>query len=236
MPQLPLLVVKDDSIFSSPALSEGEKKLTLAKAKARAAENSETFHRAILTDNFIYTFRHFFLKMRCMTASGRKAYFYSLDAFIAIIILTVGIFLVLQSGSHQAPRQSVFLLSRDLTDYLAGTRVYDLNDELYNDSIKLWKENGNISHIDNTLLEQAGEFYARNETALASSFLSNVTVTTVTARYNFEIVIDGTPIFGSSVIDRRNATNLVANKVMIFGVLNSTASWGPYEADIRVWQ
>ena len=60
----------------------------------------------------------------------KKAYYYSLDAFIAIIVITVGLFMVLQSGSRVQPRQNIYLFSESITNYLAHTKVYDLNDEL----------------------------------------------------------------------------------------------------------
>lgn len=166
----------------------------------------------------------------------KKAYFYSLDALIAGIIIAVGVFIILHSQSRQAPKQNVYLLSEDLTNYLSHTKIYDLNDDLYNDSIKIWKQQGNITHIDNTILEQAAEFYAKGQLNLAQYLISNVTVSSVAAKYNFRFSIEGTNIFEFSKVTARNATSMISTKSIVAGTLDNSNFFGPYKAEILVWQ
>ncbi len=166
----------------------------------------------------------------------KKAYYYSMDALVAILIITIGIFIILQSGQGQQPNQTIYSFSDDLTNYLTHTKVYDLNDELNPDTIRLWKQNGVIKYPSNSLLEQAGEFYARGELSTARLFLSNVTLSAVPPIYSAEILVDGVQLFNKTIIPEGKSKSLVSSRVLIVGLLNSRASWGPYVAEIKVWQ
>ena len=166
-----------------------------------------------------------------------KGYFYSIDALIAITIVTVGLILVLQgSNVGQVPRANVFLYSEDLTNYLSHTKIYDLNDDNYPTSIKIWKQNGSISFIDNTLLEQAGEFYTKGDLATMEHFLSNVTEVSVSLNYNFLLRINNSNVYIIAIIPESKAKTLIAEKLIISGFLDSQNTWGPYMAEVRVWQ
>ncbi|KHO46417.1 MAG: hypothetical protein QS98_C0003G0025 [archaeon GW2011_AR3] len=175
-------------------------------------------------------------RARATMALKHKGYFYSMDAFIAMIIVAVGVFVVMQAQSKELPRTSVFLLADDLSNYLTHTKIYDLNEDYYPDSIKAWKQNQTIAHIDNTLLEQAGEFYAKGKPELANTFLSNVTIATAQSQYNFEIRIDDVVMFSSYTSTQDNAKSLISSKSIISGVIDNSNFWGPYKAEIRVWQ
>ena len=100
-------------------------------------------------------------------ALKHKGYFYSMDAFIAMIIVAVGVFVVMQAQSKELPRTSVFLLADDLSNYLTHTKIYDLNEDYYPDSIKAWKQNQTIAHIDNTLLQKASLSWQIHSSAMS---------------------------------------------------------------------
>jgi len=166
-----------------------------------------------------------------------KGYFYSIDALIAIMIISIGMILVIQGRVTNPPmRTNVYYFAEDLTNYLAQTKIYDLNDDSYSDSIKKWKVNGSIAFIDNTLLEQAGEFYARGQLQIANNFLSNVTQASASLNYNFVIIIDGTPVFSVIRTPEEKAKSIISNKLILSGFLDNRNTWGPYKAEVRTWQ
>src|SRR3989344_1887455 len=165
-----------------------------------------------------------------------KGYFYSIDALIAIMIISIGMILVIQGRVTNPPmRTNVYYFAEDLTNYLAQTKIYDLNDDSYSDSIKKWKVNGSIAFIDNTLLEQAGEFYERGQLQIANNFLSNVTQASASLNYNFVIIIDGTPVFSVIRTPEEKAKSIISNKLILSGFLDNRNTWGPYKAEVRTW-
>ena len=167
---------------------------------------------------------------------GKKAYYYSLDAFIAIIVITIGLFIVLQSGSNVQPKQNIYLFSESITNYFTHTKVYDLNDELYPATIKVWKQDGTINYFTNSLLEQTGEFYAKGQLSLANQFAENVTGNAIDPNFNFELIINGTQIFNETKIPKENSKSLISTTILITGLIDASTSWGPYVAEIMVWQ
>jgi len=167
---------------------------------------------------------------------GKKAYYYSLDAFIAIIVITIGLFIVLQSGSNAQPKQNIYIFSESITNYFTHTKIYDLNDELYPTTIKVWKQDGTITYFTNNLLEQTGELYAKGQLPLANQFVENVTGNAIDPNFNFELIIDNIQIFNETKIPKENSKSLISSTVLITGLIDASTSWGPYVAEIRVWQ
>ena len=68
-------------------------------------------------------------------------------------------------------RTHISLLSNDMLGILSEMKVTEIN----NSYVKSLIDNGNITHINNTLIEQLGEFWATNQTELATKFIANIT-------------------------------------------------------------
>ncbi len=167
---------------------------------------------------------------------NKQGYYYSLDALIAIVIITVGILIVLQSNTHNQPKSNVILYAQDLSNFLSHTKIYDLNDELFLDTIQLWKQDGNITSFDNTILEQAGEFYTYKKMDKLESLLGNLSSNNYATTYNFNIWINGSIVYNHTTINQSMAKSVIVNKMIISGVGNKNLFWGPYIAEVRVWQ
>jgi len=178
----------------------------------------------------------------------RKGYIFSLDAIVAIGVMVVGIVLVLLSLSYKPTESQVVFLSQDMVNALYSTRIYDLNDQDYL-YVHYLKQNGTITHMENTILEQIGELYYRNVTfkcqwclGAARRFTQNLTRYSIPEQYSFEIIVNNLTIYerngtNPSLSSAKNESRLLMTSRRIFsGFMNTTAMWGPYTAEVAVWQ
>jgi len=133
------------------------------------------------------------------------------------------------------------ILAEDVMDFLSSTKIRDLNNPYAGIGGLLWQQ-GNITNADNTLLQQAGEFYYRNELGLAEKFIVNVTNELVPKPYKFEFWIDEYRIYPSSPsqehVSSKNTTKiLLPSKKLTYGILNKGMDlFGPYKSEVLVWE
>ena len=139
------------------------------------------------------------------------------------------------------PKLSIYSVVEDVSSFLSNTQIYDINDASY-PYVKSLKDNKTITHYDNTLFEQIGEFYIlklvdvdslRN---LSELFSENLTSKIVPPLYSYQILINKTPVYTKEIKTQINSTVLISSKNILFGVSNGTTLWGPIEGEVRVWQ
>ncbi len=171
----------------------------------------------------------------------RKGYFFTLDAMMSLGVLIIGSFLIFTSYASVPSRVQTAILAEDVMDFLSSTKIRDLNNPYAGIGGLLWQQ-GNITNADNTLLQQAGEFYYRNELGLAEKFIVNVTNELVPKPYKFEFWIDEYRIYPSSPsqehVSSKNTTKiLLPSKKLTYGILNKGMDlFGPYKSEVLVWE
>ena len=178
----------------------------------------------------------------------KRGYFFSLDAITAIGVMVIGIVLVLISTSYQPSETSLVFISTDLMNTLQSTNVFDINEQEYSYVEKL-KNNSNITNLDNTILEQIGEFlYRESEYSctycreMAANFTRDLTNFSVPEQYSFEILVNNESIFNRSTTNptsqplKNQSSMLMPSKRLFSGIINRTDVWGPYTAEVIVWQ
>ena len=165
-----------------------------------------------------------------------------LDAMLGLFVLVVGVFLIMSSYLNVQQPLQVGLISDDLMAYLSNTKIKNLNNPYGGLGGELWR-NGNITDRDNTLLQQAGEFYATKHYDVAENFIRNVSENVVPSQFKYEVWIDDFRIYPQilaiqDAYSRGNTTLMLTSKKITFGILNRTTSstWGPYKAEVFVWQ
>jgi len=164
----------------------------------------------------------------------KKGYFFSLDAFVAIIIIGLGIYMAFFTSSSAAPKTNIFVLTEDIVNYMTSTKIYEINDDIY-PYIKYLKNNDIITDNSNTLMEQIGEFYVTNKMIEAGNFAQNLTRNVVSRRYSYQILINNTNIYNETLTNQSTALLLISSKAIVMGMLNHSVSWGPLDGEVRVW-
>ncbi len=161
----------------------------------------------------------------------RRGYFFTLDAFVAIMVLIIGILVVLSVSRSQPYDTQALFLSQDIMNTLSSATVQEVN-EPYINSLR---GNGTITNFDNTLLEQAGEFHYMNQRDTAREFLKAALSATVPPQYGYRVVVNNEVLYNTSGLTDEIEV-LATSKTIIYGVANKTRLWGPYNAEFTAWQ
>ena len=89
----------------------------------------------------------------------KKAFFFTMDAIIALFILVVGISVIFAFRSSEPPTVQSGIYSFDLMNHLTNTKIKEVNDNYILDLL----DNGTITNKENTLFQQIAEFYWRHQ-------------------------------------------------------------------------
>lgn len=160
----------------------------------------------------------------------KRGYFFTIDAFLAIAIITAGMILILSSHSFVPYQTQTMYLSEGYIDTLASVKLYEVNNP-YIDELVL---KGNITKLEQTILEQVGEFYITGRNELAAELIRNLTQSLIPNQYGFELLINETTVYNRSTVPERTLL-LVSSKRLVSGIINRLDFW-TLQAEMRVWQ
>ena len=172
----------------------------------------------------------------------KRGYFFVLDAALGLTILAIGVLLIASLYINAPEPSQVGLLSDDLMSFMANTKIKDLNNPYAGIGGELMK-NGNITNIDNSLLQQIGEFYYKRSYGVDEKFIQNISANIVPSQFRYEVWVDNVLLYplnpDSQHIQSKSKTDiLLTSKQVAFGVINKTNGtlWGPYKVEVFTWQ
>jgi hypothetical protein len=175
----------------------------------------------------------------------KKGYFFIIDAIIGLFVILIGVVMIYSVYMYEPSEEQTTLFSFDMMSFLSSNKVSDLNDA-YAGSGGILSKNGNITDVDNTLLEQIGEFYYRNVSksdphtlSLIDSFVSNVSKAATPQTFGFMIKIDDHTVYnrsGAKAVRYTDATVIIPSKRLVHGIYNQTELFGPYLCEVIVWR
>ncbi|MBS3164608.1 hypothetical protein J4439_04205, partial [Candidatus Woesearchaeota archaeon] len=115
--------------------------------------------------------------------------FFSLDAIMALMIITVGMLFIANSYVSERPSSRQIYASTDIVGVLGELRVSEVNNSFVQGLIAGGTIQG--SSVNNTLLEQAAQFWSENQTTLATDLLRNVTLQLFPEFTDYSILVGG---------------------------------------------
>ena len=172
----------------------------------------------------------------------KRGQYFTVDAFTALLVLSIGIFLIFAVNSYDTGSRGSQGLAESTAITLAQNQIKDLNYPFLRDQILA----GNITNTDNTIMQQAFEFkryfdsdlsgiYDPSASNLSARFLEVMTAE-VPDQFSFEILIDGDRIYGRGT-NSSTSEVLISNKQVLFGIFNKSGEfWGPVSGEIRIWE
>jgi hypothetical protein len=161
----------------------------------------------------------------------RGSFFFTLDVFIASIIITLTLVLIFNSYSTTEITEDNQQALSNYMFYLTQTEIADMNDIHIYEQI----ENKVIRRLDYRIYEQIAEFQYRGEHQLASNLAKNVTDDTLPPQFGMMYILNGTHIYNRS-IDTYDTTTmvLVAHKITFFRI-NTTDIYELADTEVRIW-
>lgn len=173
------------------------------------------------------------MQIQNLLPATKKAQYLTIDAFIASMIVAVTLVIVLAARTSQPYVAQSELTSKGFADSLSQVKLKELNNPLV---INLSRD-GTITNPDNSVLQQATEFYIIGHKDLAFALLNNVTQRLIAPQYSFKILINNTLIYNRTLVNENTSGTLISSKKLVFGVINRTMLvYGPTTAEVIVWQ
>ncbi|MFA6888889.1 MAG: hypothetical protein WC254_05340 [Candidatus Woesearchaeota archaeon] len=173
----------------------------------------------------------------------KKAIYFTLEAVIAMMVISVGfgILLYMFVVTSTPPISTVQSNLYDMVK-LFNMPIYSIGNGTCSKSGNATLD-GNITDTSSTFFNQLGEFYYRYTTQnceYCDDLITTCVTDYITYRnindQNIQISIEGIPFYNSTTINQENATALFPFPILLFGIQNNSAMWGPYTGEIRVWQ
>ena len=141
----------------------------------------------------------------------KKAVFFTIDSLLASGIVIIAILLVSNFYFAEHQRVNVNYASQDLVRVFSTMTVGEVN----NDYVESLIVSGSIINIDNTILEQIGQFWADSNIELAKNFSKNITEEIIPPQYGFSILVDGEEIYSRNLPIKKS---LVSSRKLISGI------------------
>tara|TARA_Y100000310_G_C20658744_1_gene803463 strand:- start:972 stop:1511 length:540 start_codon:yes stop_codon:yes gene_type:complete len=179
------------------------------------------------------------MKKRCCI--NRRGYFFLIDSVLALGVLAIGAFLIFTFYADVPEVEPPEILSEDIMDFFATSKIKDINNEYAGLGGELW-DSGVITNAENTLLQQIAEFYADDNLDIAEKFIVNLTVNSFPQQYIFEFRLNKELIYPKDPteehLDSKSSTRiLIPSKKIVYGINQETGDmFGPYNAEVLVWQ
>lgn len=196
------------------------------------------------------------MKKRCLI--DRRGYFFLIDSIIALGVLAVGTFLIFALYTNVPSKVEVAILSDDVMDFFANNKIRDVDNEYAGLGGTLWSEEGRdtglcpgeelTANLENTLLQQAAEFYEKSAgnscyLDLAQKFIDELTKNMLPQQYTLEFWMDDNLLYpkdpSQEHLDSKSSTEvLIPSKKIVYGILNKETGdmFGPYNTEVLVWR
>jgi len=149
---------------------------------------------------------------------NKSAYYFSLDAFIALVII-LGVVLFVKPTINQVSVEEH--VHEDLLNVLSSLQMWELNDSAAQAQIT----DGNVTDLNNTVLEQLGEYYANNDMDSIDDLLDSI-MTDLDLNKNIRVDFESDYDYDSAVTPYSEAQSISTTRQIISGVQKGNATKG----------
>ncbi len=144
---------------------------------------------------------------------SKKAIYFTLDALFAAILIGLAIMVSTKYFITETTQPQVNYYSGDIINCLSNIKISEVN----NSYVKSLIAKGDIINLDNSLIEQIGEFYVLNNTELARNLSILVSNDLLPDKFGFEVLVNDEPIYSNSS-ERSNSEEIVSTRRLISGI------------------
>ena len=166
-----------------------------------------------------------------------KTQIFIFDLIFSLIIIMVSLGIVTTYFVNTSYNRDIYDLSNQLLNGFTQTKINTLN----SDEIRDMFINNQIKNVDNTVAQQVAEFYYLGNPDLAKNltriFIKDYVLTQLSLNLTFSNEIEEIELFSQINFDQNleNSEITSYSSRKIFGFLNVTDYYGPYEFRVRIW-
>ncbi|MFH1072893.1 MAG: VWA domain-containing protein [Nanoarchaeota archaeon] len=158
----------------------------------------------------------------------KNAYYFSLDALMAAILLIGGLILLSRFFVHTGQTEKIDVISKDILNTLNSIKVSEIKDPLILEEVR----NGNITDLNKSMLLLIGEYWAMNQTEKAQNLSRILLENVVPEQYGVNITL-GTDVIFSKNSSGRSAegySDVINSRRMISGIAKGSPLHGSSSA------
>ncbi|MFW5705189.1 MAG: hypothetical protein ACOCXG_05090 [Nanoarchaeota archaeon] len=170
--------------------------------------------------------------------ASKKSQIFVFDLILSIVIIVVSVILVFSFFTTTIDNVDIYEYNYEILTGITQTKINSLND----DQIRDFFIENKIKNIENTVAQQISDFYylGQNDDAenLTRIFIKDYALSSV----NINITLNnGTEEYelyskkAKSEVSFEDSTIASVTKRNIFGFLNTSDYYGPYELKIKLW-
>ena len=148
-----------------------------------------------------------------------KGVFFSLDAIIAATILLIGLMLATSFYISEGPTTHLNYLAGDLIKVLSELNISEVD----NPYVSYLRANGSITRLDNSILEQIGEFWAEKNIVEAANLTKEFVNYYIDSSYGYNITINDEEIYSKTA---NGIKMLISSQKMISGIMKNRTREG----------
>lgn len=152
---------------------------------------------------------------------NKKGYYFTLDAFLALILI-LGIVIFVKPQAKEYSHEE--FVQDDILTALSTLKISDANDSYVQGLIS----SGRITNLNQSVLEQIGEFYAKNDAEaeiLAQTMLNNLNL-----NKNIGIYFENNLLASSGTLPYGNAERIGTSRQVISGIQSGEGASTGYSA------
>ena len=154
-----------------------------------------------------------------MRAEMKNAQFFTIDSLLAAGIVITAILLISNFYSVEQQRTNINYASQDLVRVFSTITIADSS----NAYVKSLIASGQITNLNNTLIEQIGDFWAEGNVDLAKNFTKNLTEDIIPSNYGLSVLVNGEQIYSRNLPIK---SALVSSRKIISGIAKAKPTQG----------
>ena len=166
--------------------------------------------------------REYTMQSKARSGLGKNGIFFSLDAIIALTIMTMGLLLIMNSYVAERQISKQVHTSEDVIAVLGELRINEVDNPLVNELIA----NGSIKGkaLNNTILEQVTQFWAEGYPELATALILNITNQQFPDLKDFSVIVGDDTIYNKTSISTK--TLVIPMRRIITGIAKDEVTRG----------
>ena len=149
----------------------------------------------------------------------KRGVFFTLDSLLASGIVIVAVLLMSQFYIVEQQKVNVNYASQDLIKVFSSLTMQESS----NAYVKNLTSSGIITNVNNSVLEQVGEFWAEDNIDLARNLTKNLTEDILPKNYGFSLLVNGEIIYSRNSSVKRS---LVSSRKLISGIAKAKPTQG----------
>jgi hypothetical protein len=140
-----------------------------------------------------------------------KAMFFTGDALIAAFLVVGALIAASSFYVHESEREDVSFFAKDIVNILNNIKVGEIN----NSFVRSLIQDGNITNLNNSLLETIGVFWAEDRFLLANDFVQNTIGPLIPQSLSIAIYAGSDPLY---VLNRSSTRSVASFKKFVSGI------------------